>query len=187
VATTVSAGVRRVGGQQARRQRGAEAGVAGADVVEGPPQQVGPAQHLDADGQVQRQALARGGLVDVAARQVEQVAGAQEQLLRRRAQLVAPVGGPLLGEGEVAALAVEAPVLLALDLEDEDLVSVVMGVEALRASAGRQVEVRVDGAVEEALQPAAQGRHRRPAQLHRRQDEGLAAGEGPLHRLHVGI
>ena len=123
-------------------------------------ERVDPRVHVDPDRDVQRVGLRGERVVQPAAREVERVAGAQRQLEHRRAGLAERRRPALRLQRQLEQRVVDPPVLLARDLEHEDVVRVVVDREALRA-ARRVVRVRLHRAVR--ARPPARGRTARAA------------------------
>ena len=133
----------------------------------------------DPDRQVERVARRRLGLVEPPAREVERVAGAEHEVVRRVAVLAECRRVALVLERQLEQRLVEEPALLARDLEHEHVVRVVVHGEALRA-ARRVVRVRLHGVAERLLEQAAEDGERVPAHVERLEDDrrpGLPLGE----------
>ena len=114
--------------------------------------------------------------MEPAARQVERVARAHGDVHQRLAR-VTHLGGVLLVlQRQFEKGRVDEPALLALDLEAQHVVGVVVHLEALRAR-GRVVRVRLRGMTELALELAAELRERRMVVLERLEDDRRAAFE----------
>ena len=154
-----------VGGVDAERERAAQRRVVGERVdqrVHDRP----PGEHVDADGQVGADLALRGGRVQVAAREVEHVARARgprrsagprwrgrRRRPRGRSRAGSAAGPRARGRGRASASAGH--------LEDEDVVDVVVGGEALRRR-GRDVGVGLRGVPELGGELGRRGRSRAP-------------------------
>ena len=135
-------------------------------------------------------AVGRLGLVEPAARQVERVAGPQDEVVGRLAVLPERLRVALVLQRELEQRVVEEPALLAGHLEDEHVVGVVVHGEALRA-ARRVVGVGLNAETERFLELPAEDRQRQPVHVQRLEDDGgarLPLGEdaGDVHRLREG-
>ena len=120
-----------------------------------------------------------------AAREVERVACPEGQLQHGRSGL-AERGRPALRlQRQLQQRFVHPPVLLAGDLEHEDVVGVVVDGEPLRA-AGRVVRVRLDAAAQLLLERPAEPGERRPRVVERLEDDRRAVGERRRHAVRVG-
>ncbi len=112
-----------------------------------------------------------------AAREVQRVAGAHRDVEDRLAGL-AQLGRVLLtAQRQLEHGRIDEPALLALDLEAEDVVRVVMDLEALRARGRRVVRVRLHGMAELTLEVAAEIGERRVLELERLEHDRRAALE----------
>ncbi len=111
--------------------------------------------------------------MEPAARQVERVAGPQDEVVGRLAVLPERLRVALVLQRELEQRVVEEPALLAGDLEDEDVVRVVVHGEALRA-ARRVVGVDLNAETERLLELPAEDRQRQPVDVQRLQDDGGA-------------
>ena len=128
--------------------------------------------------------------MEPAARQVERVAGPQDEVVGRLAVLPERLRVALVLQRELEQRVVEEPALLAGHLEDEHVVGVVVHGEALRA-ARRVVGVRLNAETERFLELPAEDRQRQPVHVQRLEDDRrarLPLGEdaGDVHRLREG-
>ena len=122
--------------------------------------------------------------MEPAARHVQRVAGAQRELEHGRAGLAERRRPALRLQRQLEHRVVHAPVLLAGDLKDEDVVRVVVDGEALRAPR-RVVRVRLHGLLELRLQLPAEARERRPVEVEALEDDRRAALECRRDRVRV--
>ena len=168
--------------------------------VERGPGGVEPRVGVDPDRQVEGVGVGGLRLVEPAARQVERVAGAEDDVVGRLAVVAKRLRVALVLERELHERVVEEPALLAGDLEDEDVVGVVVHREALRA-AGRVVRVGLHRQAERLLELPAEDRQREPVDVQRLEDDrgaglplrddapdvrGLRERRAPRHVLRVG-
>ncbi|GAA3312200.1 hypothetical protein GCM10020295_83410 [Streptomyces cinereospinus] len=141
-----------------------------------PRDQVGGRVGLESAGDVQGAgALVRGDRVPDAARHVEHVARVQDQVGDRLLGRLGGLGGVAV-EGVRAGGAVQAPVLAAVELDDDGVVVVPVDAEAFGARPGG-VEVGLDAGAEDAFDVLGEAGERAVHLVHGVQDEGGAVGE----------
>jgi hypothetical protein len=153
--------------------------------VEGRPHRVDPGVEVDPHGHVQGVGLGRERVVQPPAREIERVAGAEGELEHRLTVLAERFRVALLLQRQLEQGVVDPPLLLAGDLEHDDVMRVVVDCEALRATRG-VVRIRLGRVAELGLEPAAEPGQRRPVQVQALEHDCRAVLEGGRDAVGVG-
>ena len=119
-----------------------------------------------------------------AARAIIEIACLQQKRLALRHSLVFFAVEFLAQQRQVDGRVVDMPFLVSLDLEDEDVMGVVMGLEALRLRR-RQIDIRLEWRMELGLHGAAKRRQLGHLAMQLRRDQSRALGKQLIDPAHI--